>query len=69
MFWVPRIHSINGFRLLFDFYITPGKMNCQEGFIDFSFAPGICSLGDSQDVFVSSKNLQVLHFLLVRTPM
>jgi hypothetical protein len=65
VFWVPRIHSMNGFRLLFDFYNTPGKINCQYDFIDFSFAYGIGILGDSQRVFVSSKNPRVLVLHLI----
>ncbi len=27
--WVPRIHSLNGSRLLFDFYFSTEKINCQ----------------------------------------
>jgi hypothetical protein len=38
----------------------PAPRNCQDDFMDFSFAYGMGILGDSQHVFVLSKNPRVL---------
>jgi len=53
---------MNGFRLLFDCYITPGKINCQDDFRDFSSHPEN-AFGVILNLFCFIKNPQFLSLL------